>query len=224
MALFTEDRAILARIDAAQGLIFDMDGTIMDSEGNHHKATNHMLKDLGLPPLSEEVLDSYAGLPETSTYSDVLKRIKESGAVSAERLATDPRLTLEALCRTKRKLYEELYMPQNIIYESMVALIKDYAAQGKRIALATSSPRSQADFTLKQAGLTPYFHSIITGDMVKHGKPAPDIFLLAAKSLNLNPDACLVFEDGTHGLNAAKAAHIDALHCLYGKCQAYYQA
>ena len=222
--MFTTDAPILARIAAAQGLIFDMDGTIIDSEGNHHQATNHMLKDLGLPPLSTEVLESYAGLPDQPMFHDILARLKAAGALTQEQIDSDPRLTIEALSRTKRQVYEEIYMPKDVLYASMAELIRDSAAQGKRLALATSSPRSQADFILHTTKLAPYFASVITGDMVEHGKPAPDIFLLAAQSLNLKPEDCLVFEDGQHGLNAAKAAHIDALHCLNGEFQAFYPA
>ena len=222
--MFTTDPTILARIAAARGLIFDMDGTIIDSEDNHHKATNHMLKDLGLPPLSTEVLLSYAGLPDQPMFQDILERLEQSGHISAEQRRTDPRLSVAALAATKRDIYEQIYMPQNVLYADMATLLKDCAARGQRIALATSSPRSQADFILATSGLKPYFDSVITGDMVQHGKPAPDIFLLAAQSLNLTPAECLVFEDGAHGLNAAQAAHIDALHCLNGECQAYYPA
>lgn len=222
--MFTTDPKVLARIAAAQGLIFDMDGTIIDSEGNHHKATNHMLKDLGLPPLTTEVLESYAGLPDKPMFSDILARLQAAGALTQEQIASDPRLTIEALSHTKRQIYEEIYMPQDVLYASMAELIRDCAAQGKRLALATSSPRTQADFILRTSKLQPYFASVITGDMVEHGKPAPDIFLLAAQSLNLQPEDCLVFEDGQHGLNAAKAAHIDALHCLNGEFQAFYPA
>lgn len=215
---------VRARIAATPGLIFDMDGTIVDSEPNHHKATNHLLQDLGLPALSTEVLESYAGLPDVPMFADILDRLEAAGAITPEQRQSDPHLSIEYLSRTKRALYEQIYMPQNVLYERIAQLIKDSAAQGKRLALATSSPRSQADYILQATGLKPYFASIITGDMVEHGKPAPDIFLLAAHSLSLKPEDCLVFEDGQHGLSAAKAAHIDALHCLGGAIQALYLA
>ena len=107
----------------------------------------------------------------------------------------------------RRRIAAPATMPKNVLYERIAQLIKDSTAQGKRLALATSSPRTQADYILQATGLKPYFASVITGDMVTHGKPAPDIFLLAAHSLNLKPEDCLVFEDGQHGLSAAKAAH-----------------
>lgn len=73
-------------------------------------------------------------------------------------------------------------------------------------ALATSSLRTHAQVSLEAAGLTGEFTTEATGDEVTHGKPAPDIFLLAAERLGADPSGCLVFEDAPAGVQAARAA------------------
>lgn len=222
--VFTTDLALENRIASYRGLIFDMDGTLCDSEPMHHAANDHMLKELGFTPLPQEVLDTYAGLPDGPMFEDILNRLEKSGELTAERRAQDPALSIEALKAHKIRVYESLYMPQVQAFASMLELVKSCAARGQRLALATSSPRSQADYLLGHFGLLPYFDSIITGNMVQNGKPHPDIFLLAAQSLNLDAEQCLVFEDGAHGLAAAKAAHMDAIKCLGGHFDAFIPA
>jgi HAD superfamily hydrolase (TIGR01509 family) len=77
---------------------------------------------------------------------------------------------------------------------------------GVPCALATSSLRSHANVSLETAGLTGQFTTEATGDEVTHGKPAPDLFLLAAERLGVDPARCLVFEDAPAGVQAARAA------------------
>lgn len=220
--IFTDNLALQQRIASYTGLIFDMDGTLCDSEPMHHEANDHMMRELGFTPFPRAILDTYAGLPDGPMFEDMLERLEQKGELTKERRTTDPKLSLEALKARKIEVYEQIYMPQVVPFASMLDLVKSAKARGQRIALATSSPRSQADYLLGHFGLLPYFDSIITGNMVEKGKPAPDIFLLAAKSLNLGPADCLVFEDGAHGLAAAKAAHMDAIKCLNGHFDTFF--
>jgi HAD superfamily hydrolase (TIGR01509 family) len=66
--------------------------------------------------------------------------------------------------------------------------------------------------SLETSGLAPLFRTVVTADDVVHGKPAPDMFLLAAKLLGLAPERCLVFEDAVLGLQAARAAGMQVVH------------
>jgi HAD superfamily hydrolase (TIGR01509 family) len=66
--------------------------------------------------------------------------------------------------------------------------------------------------TLKKTGLAPLFPVVVTADDVEHGKPAPDMFLLAAKLMGVAPERCLVFEDGQPGMQAAQAA---GMKCVF---------
>ena len=85
--------------------------------------------------------------------------------------------------------------------------ILDYFKEKEfRVAVASSSAVSQIESNLKTAGVREYFSKIVSGTEVKQGKPAPDIFLLAAKRIDLEPEECFVFEDSANGIKAGKAA------------------
>lgn len=210
------DQQIAEYIPLYSGLIFDMDGTLFDSETLHHISNNKFLQSLGFKPLPNSLQENYAGLPDGPMFEDILNRLEQSGELSPERRAQDPLLKLDSLSSNKIKMYETEFMPKVPSFPRMIELVKICAARGQRIALATSSPRTQADYLLDRFGILNCFDSIITGNMVQNGKPHPDIFLLAAQSLNLPCDQCLVFEDGAHGLKAAKDAKINAIKCDHG--------
>jgi len=78
--------------------------------------------------------------------------------------------------------------------------------RGYPLALASSSPRAVVDAMLEELGLSRSFDAVIAGNDAARGKPAPDIFLLAARRLGVDPAKCLVFEDTLHGVAAARAA------------------
>ncbi|HYP18388.1 MAG TPA: HAD family phosphatase, partial [Opitutus sp.] len=80
------------------------------------------------------------------------------------------------------------------------------AAQTHPLAIASGGPRDIVRRSLELAGLLPLFRAVVSADDVVHGKPAPDMFLLAAKLLAVEPSRCLVFEDAEPGIQAAQAA------------------
>ncbi len=86
------------------------------------------------------------------------------------------------------------------------ALLTYLAERGCRIGLASSSSRALVEKELGMAGLLPFFHTISTGDMVKLGKPAPDIYLLACRQLGVAPETAYAVEDAPKGIEAAAAA------------------
>jgi HAD superfamily hydrolase (TIGR01509 family) len=173
-------------------LIFDMDGLLVDSEPASELALRRFLQAHGRELLPDTLSGGLGRrLPEA------IALVRESYALSApldELIAAFDALRLEALRGASRP------MP------GAVSLL-DWAA-GRKIptALATSSFRHQTDATLEEAGLAGRFSVEATGDEVDHGKPAPDLFLLAARRLAAPPEACLVFEDAPAGLEAAARA------------------
>jgi HAD superfamily hydrolase (TIGR01509 family) len=87
--------------------------------------------------------------------------------------------------------------------------VVDFARNVSRthpVAVASGGTRDVVRSTLEKTGLAPLFPIVVTADDVEHGKPAPDMFLLAAKRMGVAPAGCLVFEDGQPGIEAAKAA------------------
>jgi beta-phosphoglucomutase-like phosphatase (HAD superfamily) len=79
------------------------------------------------------------------------------------------------------------------------------------MAVASASPPENVSFILDELNLQSYFKAVLTGQDVQHGKPDPEIFLKSARELEVAPSECLVFEDGLHGIEAARGANMDAV-------------
>lgn len=196
-------QTLINQISLYPSVIFDMDGTLMNSEIWHHEAWNHMVQEFGCPKLSFETLMAYGGLP---TF-DTTKKIIATYNLSA---------TPEEMTQRKNDLFINEYMAQVEPFTFFADLLKELAASGRRIGVATSSHQREARFLLEKTGLMPYIDTLVTGDLVQKGKPNPDIYLLAAHNLNAAPQDCLVFEDTVVGMQGCKRAHMDAIKVFDG--------
>ncbi len=85
-------------------------------------------------------------------------------------------------------------------------IIEMFAAHGVAMAVASSSPENMIVRNLQNAGIDQYFQAVVSGQHVSHSKPAPDIFLLAAEKIGIDPSECYVFEDAINGVKAGHAA------------------
>lgn len=174
------------------GYIFDLDGTLVDTMPLHFRAWDAAMRSAGLQaPLDEELFYSLGGVPT--------RRV-------AELIAEHYGLTIdsEALFHHKEALFAELQADAELI-----APVADFArrvAQTHPVAIASGGPRFIVQRSLDLAGLAPLFKVVVSADDVTHGKPAPDMFLLAAARMGVPPTACLVFEDAEPGVRAAEAA------------------
>jgi beta-phosphoglucomutase family hydrolase len=177
------------KIDA---VIFDMDGVLVDSEPLHHDALNDVLAEYG-HHYTEEQGKELMGTTFDDTWRIVTARLP--GLPDVELLKAKYDRSVVALVLQKAT-------PRPGVHSLLAAL----KAQGLRLALASSSKRAWIDATLSAIGVDGTFSPIISGDMVARGKPAPDIFLLAAQQLGVPPERCLVIEDSPKGIEAARAA------------------
>ncbi len=174
------------------GYIFDLDGTLIDTMPLHYRAWDSAMRSAGLQvTLDEELFYSLGGVPT--------RRV-------AELIAAHYGLTIDAdrVFHEKEKLFMEIQKDARLIAPT-VAFARE-AAKTHPMAIASGGPRDIVRRSLALAGLTPLFKAVVTADDVVHGKPAPDMFLLAAKLLGVEPTKCLVFEDATPGFKAAAAA------------------
>ena len=192
------------QIDCYPYVIFDMDGTLLNSEIWHHAAWNAMVHEFGFPKLPYELLLSYGGLP-TAVITQNLCNLYHIQA------------DCEAMGKRKTELYKTQFMRNAEAFPKAAALLKELYAEGKRIAVATSSHHEESEFLLKKNGLYPYIHALVTGDQVVRGKPNPDIYLLAASKLNAPADQCLVFEDTVVGMQGIKNAKMAAVKVFDGE-------
>jgi len=189
-----------------QALIFDLDGTLADTEETHRQAFNAAFIELGLwwdwgPPLYRELLAISGGKERLRHYIDSL------GLKAGERARLME--TVPALHETKTRIYTELVVRgQRPFRPGVLPLLSAARAAGLRLAIASTTTAANVSALLQaNLGARPDigFDVIACGDQVKEKKPAPDIYRLALASLRLSPESCIAFEDSLNGLRAAKA-------------------
>jgi beta-phosphoglucomutase family hydrolase len=174
------------------GYIFDLDGTLIDTMPLHYRAWDAAMREAGLSvALDEDFFYSLGGVPT--------RRVAELLAAHYG-LKIDP----DRMFHEKERLFGDLQKDAKIIAPT-VAFARE-AAKTHPMAIASGGPRTIVHRSLELAGLLPLFKAVVTSDDVVHGKPAPDMFLLAARLLGVPPERCLVFEDATPGFKAAAAA------------------
>jgi HAD superfamily hydrolase (TIGR01509 family) len=184
----------VGRGGALTGVIFDCDGTLVDSEPLAGETWRRVARPYGYE-VTDADLAVVTGFPYVRTH-----------AFFAERAALPaPEVLLGQLNEVLFALFDERLE----VFPDAVAAVGELRVRGVRIAVASSSVRERLDRTLAHAGLC--FAVTIAGDEVEHGKPAPDMFLLAAERLGLAPEACVVVEDSPTGVAAGRAAGMPTL-------------
>ncbi|MGS3152569.1 HAD family hydrolase [Aeromonas sanarellii] len=176
-------------------LIFDMDGTLVDSMPLHLDAWEQTSAEFGLP-FDRAQLNEYGGIP---TRKIVAMLAEQHG------LAID----VEAFARRKVALYLE-HIDKVSVFPAMWELVKD--CHGKvPMGIGTGSTRAHAAHILRQTGLDAFIPVLVSADDVVNHKPHPDTFLKVAEQLGAKPANCLVFEDTRIGLEAGRAAGMETL-------------
>lgn len=174
------------------GYIFDLDGTLVDSMPLHYRAWNEAMKRAGLPhELDEDLFYSLGGVP-TLRVAELMGE--------HYRLRLDP----HQVFHEKEGLFLELRSELRLI-EPVVAFARA-AATRRPVSIASGGPRDIVRETLRLTELAPLFPVVVTPEDVVFGKPAPDMFLLAAERMGVAPRECLVFEDAEPGIAAARTA------------------
>jgi tRNA threonylcarbamoyl adenosine modification protein YeaZ len=174
-------------------VIWDMDGTIVDTAAQHFKAWQTVFKSHGVA-FSREDFKKGFGLRNDDIIRDVL-----GSQVAPEEIAS--------ISREKTEIFREAVRREGV--GPMPGAIELLAALHQReipMAVASSAPRQNVDTFLKMLGIESYFKAIVSGEEVARGKPDPQIFLLAAEKLNAEPCCCAVIEDAVGGIAAAHAA------------------
>ena len=178
-----------------RGLVFDCDGTIADTMPLHYKAWVAALREHG-QDFPEALFYEMAGIP-TVRIIEILN----------DKHGYD--LPVQEAADRKEGLYQTL-LPQVVPIEPVVSLIQRYAGK-LPMAVATGATRAICSKTLRALHLLDYFGHIVTADDVVNGKPAPDIYLEAARRLGVPPERCYAFEDADLGLQSARAAGMVAV-------------
>jgi HAD superfamily hydrolase (TIGR01509 family) len=174
-----------------KGIIFDMDGVLIDSEPSHARAWILLLKKYN-KDYSFDWYKKWIGISD-ALMSETIVRENELG-IAAELLSNQKwGLFYELLEESPIRLYPN-------VFQELCGL------QGFKTGLATSSPRKLATLVLTSNGLTELFDTVVTGDDVLELKPHPEIYLQSAMLLKLEPAECIAIEDTSYGIEAAKKA------------------
>ncbi len=187
----------MKRFEAA---IFDLDGVIVDTAKYHYLAWKRLANELGFD-FTEEQNEKLKGVSRIKSLEILL----EIGNIKVDET------TKNELATKKNKWYVEYIssLDEKNILAGAKELILELKKNNLKIALGSASKNSM--LIMKNINLLPYFDVIIDGNKVEKAKPDPEVFLLAAKELNINPSLCIVFEDAEAGIEAAKKANMFAV-------------
>jgi HAD superfamily hydrolase (TIGR01509 family) len=184
----------IASLSNFKAVIFDMDGVLVNSEPFYVEVEQTNFRQLGLE-ISEKEHQTYQG---TAT-DQMWKIIKERHSLK-QPVDELVEMTNSLVTPYFNSLEEMEPMP------GVEQLIKKLKEKGFPLALASSSTPDVIDIILKKTGLRKYFDVVVNSQLAGASKPEPDIFMLAAKKLAVHPKKCLVIEDSTNGIKAAKSA------------------
>jgi beta-phosphoglucomutase len=178
-----------------KAIIFDLDGVIVDTAKYHYLAWKRLAKELGYD-LTEHDNELLKGVSRIRSLEIILELAGLEKSVEE----------MEEMATRKNEWFKDYInevRPEEI-FEGIPELIKAIKSDNKKIALASSSKNAQRVIELLE--IADVFDAVVDGTMITHTKPDPEIFLLAAKKLQLSPDECIVIEDAEAGVEAALAA------------------
>ena len=190
-----------------RAIIFDVDGTLSETEETHRRAFNQAFRDAGLEWQWDTAL--YADLLAVTGGKERISHFMESRGIDAP--ASDDRDTfIRALHAEKTRIYAAMVTGGEVeLRPGIRALIEDARRRGFRLAIATTTTPANIDALLGVTlGGTDAFEVICAGDSVPNKKPAPDVYDLALRRLDLPATACVAIEDSRNGLLSAAAAGI----------------
>lgn len=177
----------------ARGVLWDMDGTLVDSEEYHWLSWRDTMAAEGLPVTRQQFLATFGQRNDA-----ILPQWLGAGA-SPQRI--------QRIGDAKEALYRKLVRENGLApLPGAAEWVKRLHQEGWRQAIASSAPRANVDVVLEVIGLAACFQAIVSAEDVTAGKPDPQVFLTAASRLGVPPSRCIVVEDAAAGIEAARRA------------------
>ncbi len=197
-----------------KAIIFDLDGVICHTDHYHYLAWKQLADKIGVY-FDETINNRLRGVSRMDSLEIILERWEGAPLPEEEK---------NRLAEEKNDNYKELLkqMSEKDLSQEVKDTLEHLRTRGLQLAIGSSS--KNARFILGQIGLGDYFDAISDGNNITRSKPHPEVFLMAAEYLNINPGECLVVEDAKAGVDAAKAAGMDsaAIGDAFGYSQATY--
>jgi beta-phosphoglucomutase len=175
------------------GIIWDVDGTLVDTAEHHFLAWQRFASESGLPFTRADFAATFGW-----RNPEIVRHLFDADADEAK--CADIGLRKEALYRAMVADHGTALLP------GVERLLKAFTDRGWPQAVGSSAPRGNLDLLLSVTRTLPYFAAVVSGEDVTRGKPDPQVFLTAARKLGADPARCVVFEDAVVGVQAAKAA------------------
>ncbi|MEJ8633528.1 HAD family phosphatase [Streptomyces sp. MS2.AVA.5] len=179
-------------------VIFDLDGTLVDSEPNYYEAGRRLLAEYGVTDFGWERHTDFIGIGTRET----LEALREEYTISAP---------VEELLAGKNWHYLALAAASTDVYPQMRRFVELLHGAGVPMAVASGSSRAAIEAVLAATGLDAFLTTLVSAEEVERGKPEPDVFLEAARRLGAEPADCVVLEDAPPG---AAAAHAAGMRCI----------
>lgn len=170
-----------------------MDGVLVDNRDLHMRAFDAWCKTKNISISSGELFALF-GMGNREIFPAVMHNAN---------LTTEQ---IDEYGEQKEAIYRDMAQNEIQPLAGLKNFIDELKSHGIKVAVGSSGMRKNVDMVIKKCGLNALFDAIVNGDMVERAKPAPDIFLLAAKIMGLKPEECFVFEDSFAGIAAARAA------------------
>jgi beta-phosphoglucomutase len=174
------------------GVVFDMDGVIVDTNPYHKISLKQFCEKYGYHFTDEELIKRIYGRTNNEWIASLFGKL--------------PKEKLLELGEEKEAMFRAIYKDVIEPVAGLESFLKKLSHQKIPCAIGTSAPRSNVDFVLDNTGLRKYFPVILDQSHVEHGKPNPEIYLKTAAALKLPPAQTIVFEDSLSGIEAAQRA------------------
>jgi len=179
------------------GIIFDMDGTIVDSLPYHHEAWRIFFEE-----------------NKVEDFSEKLKKYKGGGTLDLMKAVYGDIYSLEELKKMsddKEIIFRDIYRGNIVPIDGYLEFLNEMKSKNILVGIASNAIKLNVDLTLKELGIYDLFDSIICGDEVNYGKPNPEMFNKTISYFKVNKANCLVFEDSIEGITAANNAGIKVI-------------
>lgn len=178
-------------MDSSIGVIFDMDGVLVDSAAPHLRSWQLLAEECGGTVTQEQFSRTFG-----QQNRDIVPIL--FGLVSEKRM--------QQLANRKEELYRDIIRCDPPIIQGAVELVRDLHQAGVALAVGSSGPAENIDLVLSSMGVKECIAVVVSGDDVTRGKPDPQVFTTAADRLGIEPSRCVVIEDAPVGVEAAKVA------------------
>lgn len=181
-----------------RGIIFDMDGVLFESGPYHRDSWFRLAEEEGIPGVTDQWFRDTFGMTGDDMICDLFGR------------RVDPK-EINRLMDRKEWHYRESARGHVVFPRGLRALLDGLVRRGWSIAIGSAGPRENVELIVEELGIRPILAATVSSNDVTHGKPDPEVFLLAASRMGISPARCVVVEDATVGVQAARAAGMKCL-------------